>query len=144
MKYIIFFLIGMFLSGCASIPEEYVGDWSNADTRLTIKKDGGLFYFSRQPSKWGGPQTTSSEWGIKDITNKEISGILPFNSIAIDGPPKRDESGLMFLSVEGNKLYWVAYKPKPEKSGGFAMELLNTITNDIYCKNITWESRECD
>jgi hypothetical protein len=141
MKYITLILFGVFLSGCASIPEEYVGDWRNGRTQLTIKKRGGLNYITPKSSIMGGKQITQSEWGIQKITNKEISGLLPFTSIDIEGPPKKDENGLMYLLVEGRKLYWTVYRPpEPKKTRSFVKHILN----DIYCKKITWKSSDCE
>ena len=143
MKYNIFFLLGSFLSGCTSIPSEYVGNWKSGYAQLTIKESGSLNYIQREQSMQGGQSTSTSNWGIRKITNEEISGVLPFMSIAIEGPPKRDENGLMFLSVEGKKLYRIIYKsPQPDESDG----LVNKILHTEFCKAIPspWMHSDCE
>ncbi len=143
MKYIVFILFGIYLSGCTSIPAEYVGDWGNSHAWLTIKGAGGLKYVRRQSSMLGGDKTTTSEWGIQKITNKEISGLLPFVSISIEGPPKTDENGSIFLLVEGSKLYRTAYRSSESDE---SEDLLDKILHNEFCKAIpgSWTHSDCD
>jgi hypothetical protein len=143
MKYILFLLLGFSLSGCSNIPAEYVGSWGNDDTRLTIMESGDLNYIHREASILGGQSTSVSKWSIRKITNEEISGVMPFSSIAIEGPPERDENGLMFLSVEDKKLYRIIYKAPPrDESNGLVDKILHTE----FCKAIPspWTHSDCE
>ena len=141
MRYIPFILLSVLLSGCGvTPPKEYIGEWGNGQAFLKITPKGNLKYTGAFKDFFGFERYGAIHWSIERFTDEEIvSNALFYETIEIEGPPKRNEDDLMSLKVGGVELIWEGYYPPPERKRSPL-----TLKRLTLCNSAPWKQLDVD